>query len=63
MGVETNLTVFIQKRKKKNLCTEFVLQVCLFQGLNILNNAGIAVILEPVLINLQVKSQCLPKNV
>lgn len=55
---------FNSKKKKKNLvCTEFVLQVCLLQGLNILNNVGIAVILEPVWINLQVKSQCLPKNV
>ena len=62
-GVGNKSNCFHSQKKKNSTCTEFVLQVCLSQELNILNNVGIAVILESVWINLQVKSQCLQKNV
>ena len=45
-GKQTSLC--LSKKEKNSACAEFVLQVCLSQRLNILNNEGIAVILEPV---------------
>lgn len=62
-GCETNVKSFHLKQKKKNQgWLNSCLGLFISKSAHIPNNVGIAVILEPAEINLQVKSQCLHKN-